>query len=379
MKIFIAILLLPIVIKILWVISKSIRHGKFASEKKEITQRANYLISKVATSPQQLIDNMPKWVPSQFQGEWAIYSCSMTCKALANISKLYPEHKDKYIKQIPKIINIALSEEIKKYDAERWNEDPIEGIDGHLSHLSYYSHLAWMIGEYKLVYNDNRFDKLYHSLCKAMYDRISNSPDLNIPTYPYEQIYVPDMLVAIVALDIYSKIYDGKYQDLVQAWIKKAKTEWIDQKTGLLASLINNYGRSTTIKGCYSALNCYYLSLIDIEFARKQYQRLKDCFKQSLPFVGIKEYIDKKCLFGFDIDAGPIIFNLSPSGTAFAIGAATMLNDKKFRKQMLRIAEIAGSTVSFNGKSHYLLANIFLVGEAITLAMRTSISMQGTT
>ena len=73
-----------------------------------------------------------------------------------------------------------------------------------------------------------------------------------------------------------------------------------------------------------------------------------------------------------DIDAGPIIFNLSPSGTAFSIGCATSLGDTEFRKGLLKTAEIAGSTITWFGKSHYLLANIALVGEAITLAMRTS-------
>ena len=127
------------------------------------------------------------------------------------------------------------------------------------------------------------------------------------------------------------------------------------------------------IKGSYSALNCYYLSLIDTDFAKQQFQILKKYFKQTLPFIaGIKEYHTKKCLFGLDIDAGPIVFGLSPSGTGFAIGTATMCNDSKFRKQLLRTAEIVGSTVSYNGKSHYLLANVALVGEAILLAMRTT-------
>ena len=77
-------------------------------------------------------------------------------------------------------------------------------------------------------------------------------------------------------------------------------------------------------------------------------------------------------MFGLDIDAGPIIFNLSPSGTAFAIGCATSLNDIEFRNQLLKTAEIAGSTVTWLDKSHYLLDKLALVGEAIALAMRTS-------
>ena len=372
MTIILLFILTLILAKVIWVIYETSRQGSLVKEQTEIVRRANYLISKVATSPKQLMDAMPRQIPSQFQGEWAIYSCSMTCKALANIAALYPQNV--YKEQIARIISIAMSVEIRGYDAERWDEDPFIGLDGNVSHLSYYSHLAWMIGEYKLVYNDHQFDTLYHSLCRAMYRRISDSPILNIPTYPFEQIYIPDMLVAIVALNIYSKIYHGKYQDLVQKWINTAKREWMDQETGLLASLMSTGGTiSPMIKGSYSALNCYYLSLIDTDFAKQQFQILKKYFKQTLPFIaGIKEYHTKKCLFGLDIDAGPIVFGLSPSGTGFAIGTATMCNDSKFRKQLLRTAEIAGSTVSYNGKSHYLLANVVLVGEAIILAMRTN-------
>ena len=85
-----------------------------------------------------------------------------------------------------------------------------------------------------------------------------------------------------------------------------------------------------------------------------------------------REYYDKKCLMGFDIDAGPIIFNLSPTGTAFGIGPATYFEDWEARKGMLKTAELAGFTVSKKNQKHYLLANVALVGEAITLAMRTA-------
>lgn len=114
------------------------------------------------------------------------------------------------------------------------------------------------------------------------------------------------------------------------------------------------------------------MSLVAPQFAKEQYELLKKNFKQDFLVTGLKEYHDRSCLFGIDIDAGPIIFNLSPSGTAFVIGAATSLEDMRFRKQLLKTAEIGGNTVSWFGSSHYLLANLALVGEAIVLAMRTS-------
>ena len=365
-----------ITIKVIWVVSATIGHDSFEGERKEIVRRANYLTSMVCTTPQDLLNEMPSGIGEQFQGEWALYTCSMTSAALANIAVLYPQNKELSIKFIGQIIDIAMSEEIREYDRLRWREDPMDGIYGNLSHISYYSHLAWMISRYKQIGGDGKYDDLYHSLCKAMNRRIRQSKSLNLPTYPGEYIYIPDMLVAIVALANYSSQYDGKYSTTVNMWVERAKKEWIDKETGLVASFLEVYNDSIRIvlpvKGSYSALNCYYLSLVDPEFAKEQYDCLMKNYKQGFPFAGIKEYHDRTCLFGMDIDAGPIIFNLSPSGTAFAIGCATSLDDMEFRNKLLKTAELGGSTVTWFGKSHYLLANLALVGEAIVLAMRTS-------
>ena len=376
MAFFIVVIIALIAVKAIWVSCSINGIGSFETEKKDIIRRANYLTSKVATTPQKLLEEMPSGIGEQFQGEWAIYSCSMTCAALANIAILYPKNRELSIKFIGEIIDIALSEEIKEYDRMRWGEDPMDGIYGNRSHISYYSHVAWMISRYKQIGGDNKYDDTYHSLCKAMNNRICQSPIFNAPTYPGECIYIPDMLVSIVALSNYAHQYSGKYQSTVDKWIKKASSEWIDQETGLLASFLEeNHGKAQIVlpvKGSYSALNCYYLSLVDPEFAKEQYDCLMKNYKQGFPFAGIKEYHDRTCLFGMDIDAGPIIFNLSPSGTAFTIGCATSLDDMEFRNRLLKTAEIGGSTVTWFGKSHYLLADLALVGEAIVLAMRTS-------
>ena len=365
-----------ITVKVIWVVSATIGYGSLEGERKEIVHRANYLTSMVCTTPQDLLNEMPSGIGEQFQGEWALYTCSMTSAALANIAILYPQNKELSIKFIGQIIDIAMSEEIREYDRLRWREDPMDGIYGNLSHISYYSHLAWMISRYKQIGGDSKYDGQYHTLCRSMNRRIRQSPIMNLPTYPGESIYIPDMLVAIVALHNYSCQYNGEYSSTVKLWIERAKKEWIDKETGLLASFLVQNGNSAEIeppvKGSYSALNCYYLSLVDPDFAKEQYECLKKNFKQTFPFAGLKEYHDRTCLFGMDIDAGPIIFNLSPSGTGFVIGAATSLGDTEFRNQFLKTAEIGGSTVTWFGKSHYLLANIALVGEAIILAMRTS-------
>ncbi|KAB6141426.1 hypothetical protein GA398_22790 [Bacteroides xylanisolvens] len=324
---------------------------------------------------------MPTAIGDQFQGEWTLYSCSMLAKSLSNISLLYPETKEGSIVQIDSLISIVLSPEIRWYDTLRWGEDPLENLDGDNSHISYLSHLAWMIGNYKKIGGDDKYNELYHSLCKTMSRRIKASDILNCPTYPGEYIYVPDMLVAIVALSEYSKYYNGKYSTIVNRWIHKAQTEWLDKNTGLLVSCLSELTgiiEDMGVKGAYSALNCYYLVLIDDNFAKSQYELLKKYFIKESPIFGLKEYHNYSPILGFDIDAGPILFGLSPSGTAFAVGSATYFGDSVTRKKILKTAEIAGSTCVWNEDRHYLLANVALVGEAIMLAMRTTVNFSTT-
>ena len=377
MSIFFFVIVVLFVFKMVWVYAFTKDNGAFADEKKGILERRNYLVEKFLTSPCQLLDEMPSGIGVQFQGEWALYSCSMFTAALVNIAELYPETREEALRFINELIDIVKSSELRQYDRIRWGEDPLRTLNGDKSHVSYLSHLAWMISEYKRIGGDDRYAELYKSLCRTMNRRILQSPTLNLPTYPNEYVYVPDMLVAIVALSNYSYQNHGEYASMVEKWIQKAKTDWIDDKTGLLASFlpINSWDAEIKlpVKGSYSALNCYYLTFIDAAFAKEQYDKLKAIFLQRVPMTGIKEYSDRYCFLGLDIDAGPIVCNLSPSGTAFAIGCATYFEDTKIRNGLLKTAEICGTTISRNNRRHYLLSNIAIVGEAIMLAMRTNV------
>ena len=362
--------------KIVWINEFCNEIGSFATEQADILNRRNYLIQKIITSPNQLIAEMPNIVGRQFQGEWALYSASMFSAALTNIAHIYPSTREESIGYIDKLIEIVLSPEIRKYDTEKWGEDPLESLETDNSHISYLSHLAWMISGYKELGGNSKYDSLYSELCKTMNRRILNSYNYNLKTYPGECIYVPDMLVAIVALANYSRQNNNEYTQTVKLWLNDIKEYWIDDYSGLIMSFIpdeGNYYIGNIIRGSYSALSCYYLTFVDEKFAKDQYLKLKEHYYQKSPIAGFKEFHSRKCWLGFDIDAGPIIFNLSPTGTAFAIGPATYFEDYEVRNRLLKTAELAGFSVGSSDKRHYLLANIALVGEAITLAMRTAI------
>ena len=371
-------LALPLVVKCLWTWAALAGVSSGEGEKADLLRRRDYLIGKVVSSPEQVLAAMPSAIGPQFQGEWALYSCSMLSAALTNMAIRFPEEREGSAAAIDSLVRIAMSEQLRSYDRERWGEDPLApgAMEGKVSHLSYYSHLAWMIGGYKRSGRDGKYDALHRRLCEALNRRIVSSPTLNVQTYPREPIYVPDMLVAIVALSQYSCMHGGRYSDTVKRWLEEMKEKHLDPETGLIESYLPDgevWIGAPSVRGSYSALSCYYLTFIDPSFARDQYGRIKQSFLQKWPLTGIREYYKNRCLLGMDIDSGPVIMNLSPSGTAFAMGPASYFEDTKLRRRILRTGELAGTTVTSGGKSHYLLANVALVGEAIMLAMRTAV------
>ncbi len=119
-----AIIALIVILKWLWVTISTMGHGTFEGEKTEILRRRNYLANQLLVPPEEVINEMPEAIGSQFQGEWAMYSCSMMSAALANISMLYPNEKEKSVRQIDSLIKIVMSPELRQFDAARWNEDP---------------------------------------------------------------------------------------------------------------------------------------------------------------------------------------------------------------------------------------------------------------
>ncbi len=90
----ITVIVVFVVLKWLWVTISTMGHGTFEGEKTEILRRRNYLTNKLLVSPEEVLNEMPGGIGSQFQGEWAMYSCSMLSAALT-ISAFYIQTKEK--------------------------------------------------------------------------------------------------------------------------------------------------------------------------------------------------------------------------------------------------------------------------------------------
>jgi len=351
-------------------------------EREELISRARWLCQEVIVAPNELIKKMPKELGRFYGGQWAIYSCCYTAVALANLCRIYPDTKEEMLPKIEELIELTDTPAIRYYDTMKWKEDAMDGLDGPNDHMTYLSLLAWIITHYKFAGGDSRFDNLLEACCQSLHRNMLFSHDLNLRSFPNAPIFLPDMLYTIVALHNYELLYNnGKHQDVLSRWMEKAQTVWLDKETGLLASMLTQKLRKpkNKVRGSYTALNCSLLAFCANEsFSRNQYELFKRLFVKKSPIFGIREYLDKSPMFSFDVDAGPILFGLSPSGTTFALGAATWLGDWEMRSRLLRTASIVGDTIMDKAQKqcHYRLGEIVICGEAVALGMRTMFNPQ---
>lgn len=354
------------------------KESSWKGEKQEILERANWLCSKIIVEPKQLIAEMPQMLGPHFEAEWAIYSCAFLSFALYNISRLFPEKKSWCVEKMENVLPVIMSPEVMSYDTNQWGEDALTTLDGNNSHMTYLSLLAWSVSNYLLAGGTSQeYETLFIRCCDTLHRRMLQSPDLNLQSFPDYTVFLPDMLVTLVALSNYGKLCGNRYTETIKLWLNKAKRLWIDPKTGLLTAFYNQYAKHVRkyVRGSYAALSTSYLTLVDEAFAREQYDIVCKTLRREGLLTGIIEYLDKRPKFDFDPDAGPIVNGLSPSGTAFVLGAATYFDDWEFRSKLLRTANLAGVTVRQKTKHsrHYRLGEIAIVGEAVALGMRTNI------
>ena len=337
--------------------------------KDDVLSRRRYLIEKLY-GVEAAITKMPSHLSSQFQGEWALVTYSMLTAGLTNIAFIYPETRQESLLVVKALIKNALTLESRQFDSARWGEDPIESLDGHNGHIGYLGHLNFMIGAYRFLGGDQEFNQLHHEISAALQRRLVASPGFCLETYPNELIYLPDNVVVIASLANFSRLSGGVYRESVTAWIKIAKNNLLDPELHLLPFQLDSYCNPVGgVRGSGAGWNAFYLPFIDKSFATEQFEMVKKHLVQTWLITGVREY--PRGVFGLgDVDSGPVIFGLSPSGTGFAIAGAVHTRDADLLGKFLFTGELVGSSVQWSNDRFYLFAP--LVGDSIILAMKTA-------
>jgi hypothetical protein len=319
---------------------------------------------------------MPVFCPHIMQQEWAIGTLSMTSGAVANLAFLYPETRQESKDAIATMITRLLRDDLASYENSWWGESALTTLGGDNGHIGYLAHLNFMLGAYRAVGGDARFDSLHRGISDALARRVLRSRHHYLETFP-GQVFVPDNAATIASLTIAQWTLGTNYRAAIEAWLGQTRGHLLDPATGLIRPWIDPNGiGSGPPRGSYAAWTIYYLNWVDPNLALEQYHLLKASFAVKLPLglAGLREY-PRGYDGPSDVDSGPVIFGLSTSGTGFMIAGARLSRDAGYLHGLLNTAEAVGSSVDIRGGRHYLLAPV--VGEAILLAMKTACTWDG--
>jgi hypothetical protein len=292
--------------------------------------------------------------------------------ALTNISFLDPDTREESLPVIAALIEEALRAPMREFDAARWGEDPLETLSGPQGHVGYLGHLNWMLGAYRFLGGDGRFDTVHQAIAAALARRLRASPIYCAETYPGET-YLPDNVVVLASLRNADPLFGTQHGEVAARWLTVARERLLDPRTGLLVFGIDRAGNHVEgSRGSGAGWNSLYLPFIHQEFAKEQYTGLQRHLVRHLPFglMGVREYPHGVFRFG-DVDSGPVLAGLSPSGTGFAVAGARHAGDVHLLGGLLLTTEAVGSSIQWHGRRRYLFAP--LVGEAIMLATKTAV------
>ena len=335
-------------------------------DRAELLARRAYLVSRV-TAPHFGPEDFPAALGSQFQGEWALVSLSMTALALGGLAQQFPDAAGTTVADLDQIIERTLSAAVSEFDTEGWSEAALATLSNNRGHVGYLGHLTLILAVRELSSPGSRHRSLLMQLAAALGRKLTNGPCGLAETYPGE-LYLPDNAVALAALALATRA--GSAPDLAPGLLQKLHARYADPGSGLLPFRLSpscqalDHERSSG-----AAWNLMYLGLVDEEYASRGYQTLHERFlDRPLPGLwGLREWPQGVERVG-DVDSGPLPLGLSPAGTGFAVASARRLADALTLQRLLDTAELAGFSLELAGRRRYLLAP--LVGDAILLAAR---------
>jgi len=335
--------------------------------REDLTARGRYLALRVADLT---TGEMPWYLPDQFKGEWLAVTYSMTAMAMANLAFLYPDRIGEARETIDRLALAMLGDDVRSFDAALWNEDALSSLDGPNGHIGYLGHLEVVLLAQQYVGGSSEHAKLSRDVALALHRRMMASPSLHAETYP-GQTFVADNTVVVACLALAQRLYPDDRMDLSEAWVGRVQKDYLDPSTGLMVFRIA--GDGTVIeasRGSGVAWGVFYLSYASRTFAEQQHRQLQAMMGSRVlgGVHGIREYPNGDERSG-DVDSGPLVLGLSPSGTGFAIAGAALAGDDVGKLELLRTAELVGTTLGTGAGRRYVLSP--LVGDAIVLAMRT--------
>lgn len=309
-----------------------------------------------------------------FTGEWFVGSMSMTVFACTNLAYEYPETREETVRVIDRLLDRALEPAARDFDRGMWKgEDALDSLDGPNGHVGYLGHVAMAMAARRLLAGPGAPDPheaVATRMAEALARRMRDSPTSHLETYPGET-YAMDNCVAAAAIAVHDLGTGADHRAVLERYVAYTRDNLLDPETGLVSFSLGRDGRpNQRSRGSGVGWNSFFMPFVDPAFAAGQFDRIREHLVDSpWGITGVREVRRGVDVRG-DVDSGPVLLGLSPSGTGFAMAGARRAGDVRLLGAFLDTAELAGFTWQWGGERRYLLAPF--VGDAIVLAMKTA-------
>ena len=212
--------------------------------------------------------------------EWDFMSRTYFVLSLTNMSLRDPNSQSEYLPKIDSIINHTLQDEREKGhqyfllsygQAKPWTLKPPRSlfVDGEI---------ALMLAARRMVKENTTYKPLLQKRIKLIINRMQKSPDLCAESYP-DECWLFCNTISLAAIRMSDYLDGTDHSDFLQHWIKTAKQNLIETKTGLLISTFTMDGKPISYgygpEGSSIWMACHMLQIVDPDFAKEQYQTAK--------------------------------------------------------------------------------------------------------
>jgi hypothetical protein len=307
----------------------------------------------------------------QFRHEWQFGTYQMAALGLLQVCNEHPELRDQLLPVAERAIDRLLSAEIRAFDARRWGEDPLSSLDGPAGHAAYLGYVNIVLALHRRVTPQSRFAELNDRISLALARRLRGSPAGILETYPGEA-YPVDNASIFASLVMHRTISGAVNDDVISAMRVHYQKDWRDPRSHLLFQAVDvRDGRARDqARASGTALAAYFLSLGEPVVAASLFQAVRTNLVGSFLGFGYVDEYPRGIPGKGDIDSGPVILGVSPSGTGFTLASCRTFHDRDLFVQLYRTVHLAGAPVSFGDRRMFVTGGP--LGNAIMLAMLTA-------
>ncbi len=162
--------------------------------------------------------------------------------------------------------------------------------------------------------------RLFETNCSALAKAFLLKESPFVESYPVSS-WPADAAVGIASLKLHDLLFEPKYDTLITQWIQKVRFR-VDTSTGIIPHETDPVSGMPigTARGSSICLTLIFLSEIDQEFAREQFELFYENFTiKRFGLTFIREY-PKNSSGRADIDSGPVILKVGFAGTIVSTG-----------------------------------------------------------